>query len=306
MLHLEKIRELTLERPSAPGRPAHLSAASGLVAVKSFLYVVPDDEHYLGVFPAEGAAPGKLVRIVDGDLPDDKDERKRLKPDLEALVLLPPLPAWVHGALFAIGSGSKRNRRRGIVLPLDPQGSIAGKPRLIDLSPLFAAIGKQVDDLNIEGALLMKDRFVLLQRGNKGRGINALITMNLDDVLHSLTAGDSLREMPFDIRRYDIGSIDDIPLSFTDGTALPDGRIIFTAVAEDTDNSYSDGPCAGAAVGILASDGHLLRLERLDPGAKVEGIGAHQKDGRIQLLLVTDADDARVPASLYAAEMRDA
>src|SRR5271169_2423622 len=32
--------------------------------------------------------------------------------------------------------------------------------------------------------------------------------------------------------------------------ALPDGTMVFTAVAEDTDDNYNDGACAGAAVGI--------------------------------------------------------
>jgi hypothetical protein len=35
----------------------------------------------------------------------------------------------------------------------------------------------------------------------------------------------------------------------------------------------------------------------------VEGIAAHLEGRRINLLLVTDADDVSVPASLYAAEM---
>jgi hypothetical protein len=127
--------------------------------------------------------------------------------------------------------------------------------------------------------------------------------MSLNDVLAALGAGDTISAVPFDVRTYELGSIDDVPLCFTDGAALPDGRIVFSAVAEDTDNSYSDGPCAGAAVGILGSDGHLQNLERLVPGAKAEGIAAHVDGGRIQLHLVTDADDYKVPASLYAAQM---
>jgi hypothetical protein len=105
------------------------------------------------------------------------------------------------------------------------------------------------------------------------------------------------------VRTYDLGSIGDIPLCFTDGAALPDGRIVFAAVAEDTDDSYLDGACAGAAVGIIGSDLKVQGQERLEPGAKVEGVAARLAGNRIQLLLVTDADDARVPASLYAAEI---
>ena len=271
--------------------------------MKSWLYVVADDELHLGVFAAEGDAPGQLIRIFEGDLPDDKAQRKRLKPDLEALVLLPPFAAYTHGALFAIGSGSTPNRKRGVLLALDEQGRVEGEPRAIDLSQLFAPIGQQIGDLNIEGAVIAGDQLIFLQRGNKGGGINALIPMALGSFLLSLSVGNAIPEMPFDVRPRDLGSINAIPLTFTDAAALPDGRVVFSAVAEDTDNSYLDGACVGAAVGILAADGHLQRLEQLHPGAKVEGIDARLEGDRVRLLLVTDGDDALVPASLYFVEV---
>ena len=49
-LSLQRLRELDLEAPSEPGRPAFVSAASGLVCVGNYLYVVADDELSLGVF----------------------------------------------------------------------------------------------------------------------------------------------------------------------------------------------------------------------------------------------------------------
>lgn len=303
MLELQKIRELTLERPTAPGRATHLSAASGLVIVQSSLYVVADDELSLVVFPAAGEAPGKLIRYLEGELPFGKEKRKKLKPDLEALVLLPPFASYQHGALFAVGSGSRKNRRQGVLFELDEQGAILGSPRSIDLSPLLISMGAEVAELNIEGALWVQDRFMLLQRGNKGGGRNALITFGLKDVLHALAIGVVVPAMPFEIRYYDLGTVDGVLLSFTDGAALSDGRIVFTAVAENTDDSYADGACAGASVGILSNDGLLLSLDRLHPGVKVEGIDARLEDESIQLTMVSDADDAAIPAALYRAAL---
>jgi len=285
VLRLKKIRELELERPSRPGRPLHLSAASGLVVVQEYHYVVADDELHLGVFAAEGMQPGRLFRLFEGNLPRDKGDRKKLKPDLESLVLLPPLAGLRHGALFAIGSGSRRNRMVGVLLGLDQQGAIRGQPAQIDMTPLFGAIQKHVGELNIEGAVVLEDRFVLLQRGNKGSGLNALVTMRLDDALAELAGGTAFAPVPFDVRTYDLGAIDAVPLCFTDGAALPDGRIVFSAVAEDTDDAYADGPCAGAVVGVIGSDGHMARQERLVPGAKAEGIAARLEDRRIHVLL---------------------
>jgi hypothetical protein len=302
-VRLTKLRELALDAPSRPGRPRYLSAASGLVVVKSFHYVVADDELHLGVFPADGATPGTLFRLFEGELPKDKSDRKREKPDLETLLLLPSFARYEHGALLAIGSGSKSNRRRGALLALDERGGIRGQSRVIDLADLMSPIKKHVGDLNIEGAVTIGDALILLQRGNRGGGVNALVTMHLPDFLAALAAGDSVPAQPFDVRIYDLGSIDDVPLCFTDGAALPDGRVVFSAVAEDTSDSYSDGPCSGAAIGILSADGHVQSVRRITPGAKVEGVAVHLEGGRINLLLVTDADDVSVPASLYAAEL---
>jgi hypothetical protein len=303
MLELRKLRELTLEAPTAPGRPAHLSAASGLVIVNSLLYVVADDELSIAAFAAAGAAPGKLIRYREGDLPAAKSKRKKHKPDLESLVLLPSFGSYPHGALFAMGSGSRSNRRQGVIFALDAQGAIQGAARLIDLSPLLTAVGEKVVDLNIEGALWVQDRFMLLQRGNKGDGRNAVIKLDLSDVLHVLASGDSVPPMPFETRYYDLGDIDGVPLTFTDGAALSDGRIVFTAVAENVADSYADGACLGATAGILSSDGVLQSLDRLDPGVKVEGLDARLEGGRIALTMVSDADDAAIPASLYQASV---
>jgi hypothetical protein len=89
-LELRKLRDLDLEEPSAPGRPAHLSAASGVARRGEFVYVIGDDELHLGVFRLSSNAPGRLRRVLGGDLPADHERRSSAKPDLEALTLLPP------------------------------------------------------------------------------------------------------------------------------------------------------------------------------------------------------------------------
>ena len=77
----------------------------------------------------------------------------------------------------------------------------------------------------------------------------------------------------------------------------------FTAVAEDTGDSYTDGGCLGAAIGILGADGRIERMESIGPGYKLEGIDATLEDGCVSALLVTDADDADVPAALLACRL---
>ncbi|MFP2926764.1 DUF6929 family protein, partial [Pyxidicoccus sp. 3LG] len=108
-------RTLTLEVPEAPGRLAHVSAASGLVRAGEWLYVVADDALHLAVFPMRGDAPGRSVRLFEGVLPEEPKARKAAKPDLEVLCRVGPLTGAPHGALLALPSGSTEVRRRGAV-----------------------------------------------------------------------------------------------------------------------------------------------------------------------------------------------
>lgn len=305
MLSLTKVRELTLRAPPEPRRPCHLSAASGLVRVGAFLYVVADDEYHLGVFPAAGDAPGELIRMLPGALPDAPEPRKAAKPDLEALTLLPSMPGYPAGALLALGSGSRRNRRTGALLALDARGAVMGDAHLIDLSGVIAALHERLGKVNIEGAVVpdkQLERLLLLQRGNHPHSRNALVGVSLAAVLQRPESAPGAG-CPMDIRDVDLGTIDGIPLCFTDGAALPDGSLVFTAIAEAATDSYEDGPCVGAAIGVAGSDGTLRFLQRLDQPHKIEGVDAHVDGDILRLLLVTDADDAGIPAMLYTTEI---
>ncbi len=307
MIQSKQIRELNLTHGTSESRSSFISAASGLVKVNNLLYVVADDEHHLGVFSTDHVGPGELVRLFDGTLPDNAKLRKAQKPDLETLLLLPPLAGFPHGALLAMGSGSKPNRDTGVLLGLDAVGNtlwnINAAPRLIDLSLLYDAIRAEVDDLNIEGAVIADGRLILLQRGNKG-GANALIVCALDSFIDDLVAHTAprLRVAPL-VRAVELGDIDGVPLSFTDAAGLPGGNLLFTSAAENTDNSFDDGACSGSAIGIVDANGNVAMIERLDQPYKVEGVTATMQADGIHLLLVTDADDESKPACLLSAVM---
>ncbi len=300
MITLSKIRELDLSAATSDGRHLHLSAASGLVRADSCLYVIADDELHLGVFHSTDTKPGHLIRIFPGELPDSNPQRKKRKPDLETLMRLPAFAEYSYGALFALGSGAKRNRRLGALLALDAQGAANDHPRVIDLAKLFSALGDHFPALNIEGGIVSGDELCLLQRGNKRSGRNALIRFHLSPLLDMLGSDAGIaRVAPFAVHPVDLGSISGTPLGFTDGAALPNGDIVFSAVAEDTEDTYNDGACVGAAIGILDKGGNLRCLHRLDQPYKIEGVDASVEGGVIRLLLVTDADDAGIPASLF-------
>jgi hypothetical protein len=304
-LRLERLRTLRLDSNRAPDRPRFISAASGLVPVGRWLYVIADDELYLGVFPAKGKAKGSLVRLLPGRLPKGRKERKGRKADFEVLTLLPHFSGCPHGALLALGSGSRPNRRRGVLVPLDRAGAIGGAPRVISLAGLYSVLATELREVNVEGAVVLGRYLCLLNRGSPKKGGSAVVRLNLRAVLRFIASSDAIGALPFKVRHYDLGKAEGVPLGFTDGAALPDGSLLFSAVAESSEDAYADGPCVAAAVGVIRPDGPLGPVRRLRPLRKVEGIALRPGSRGRKLLLVTDADDARVPAGLYVAKLSE-
>ncbi len=288
MIRPRPIRDLSIEG----GR--FISAASGLVRTGDFIYVIADDEYELGVFPAQGDAPGHLVRFLPGELPTDPAQRKHRKPDVEALAFLP-------GALLALGSGSRPQRKTGFLWDLDMRGALAGEPQQLDLRPLYDALDRDIPDLNIEGAAVSGGHVLLFQRGNGRGAVNAVIALDLAAALDSLGDGRLDAGAVTGTRRHDLGEVDGVRLCFTDAAGLHDGRVVFTAVAERGEDTYDDGECIASGVGMLDANGDMTAWDALDSALKVEGIEVQHRGDEMVLLLVADPDDAGSPSSLLAA-----
>ncbi len=302
MLETRIIRELFINDAACSAGQAHLSAASGLVKLGNRLYVVADDEHHLAVFDLSNHEPGQRVPIFDGTLPLRRKARKAAKPDCEALVVLPAFAGCAHGALMAMGSGSRRSRHRAALLALDADANIHGPTRTIDLTPLLTPLHELIPDLNIEGAFVQGDAFSLLQRGNSGSAMNARIDFSWP-LLQAWLAEAGAAPEPAAIARFALGAIDNVALSFTDGAPLSGGDWLFSAAAEDTSDTYNDGRCVGSAIGLVDAGGTIRWKERLSLNCKVEGIAVAASGKTIDLLLVTDADDRRQPAQLLSAQL---
>ncbi len=168
MLRLRMLRALTLQAGAASWRPGFLSAASGLVCIGDQLYVVADDELHLGVFDVRGRRAGRLLRLFSGELSSKLKKRKKQKPDLEVLMQLPAMQRHQHGALLALGSGSKERRHRGALIALDEKGGVARPPVEADAEPLFQYLQTKIDALDVEGAWIHGSNLNLLQRESKG------------------------------------------------------------------------------------------------------------------------------------------
>lgn len=304
MIRPKILRRLDLEAAPDAACLRYLAAGSGLVVVDDFLYVVADDALHLTCFHRSSDAAGSLMRLFPGELPREHAARKAAKPDLEALVRLPAFGNYPSGALLAVPSGSTTQRCQGALLRLDAQGAIIGGPKSIDFSALYAALGTQVTALNIEGAVVVDDALMLLHRGSRPYPLNALIELSLPEVHAGLVTRSAIEALsPRRVRWVDLGDVDGVALSITDGAALPDGRLVVIAVAEQSPDSYADGPCLGAAAGVLGRNGRVQQLQHLQPTYKIEGVQAWIEDGLIRLLLVTDADDESNPGYLLEVEL---
>jgi hypothetical protein len=262
-----------------------LAAASALVCSGDELLVLADDELVLQRYSHAGVYLGQHL-LMAGELPDDAASRKRLKPDFEMLCQLP------DGRLLALGSGSKKRRRRAVLWQ-------AGTTQVIDLRPLYLAFEALLPGLNLEGAVVQGELLVLAQRGNSAGSLNALISLDLACVLSQLAGASLGPESVRSITPIDLGTLQGVPLSFTDLCLSNDGRLLFSAAAEDTDSSYLDGACAGSVLGCLV-DGQVQALWPLAGQAKIEGL-CMLADGSLRL--VNDPDDRSAQSTLYRLEL---
>jgi hypothetical protein len=263
-----------------------LAAASGVRAWADRLYVIADDELSLGVYDLVGA-PYARVPLLAGELPEEHAARKAHKPDFEALLSLP------DGSLLALGSGSTAQRRRGVRVELGTQPRVC----VLDFSELYAALERELPELNLEGGAVWNERVWLCSRGNSASRDDALIELDHDGFCAAIASGRApdagvLRA----VRRVQLGELAGAPLSFTDLSVLR-GKLVFSAAAEASANTYDDGEVTGSIVGVISALGLPQWPEQI-PGRKIEGICAA---GENALFLVADADDRGSRAPLFRA-----
>jgi hypothetical protein len=300
------LRDLLISRQLHPRGMPHLSAASGLVILNKRCYVVADDEHHLAIFGTEPDSPLTLVRLFAGDLPDEKAERKALKADLEVLVSIAPdsrWPGFPDGALLALGSGSKRGtREKGLLLTLGSDGSIAAS-RPLDLSHWYEPLRLEFADLNIEGGMVSGNTFRLLQRANTGDPRNACIEYDWPDLMQWLIGVRAEPPPVALIVLIDLGAVDGVPLGVTDAAAVTDELWAVSAAAENTDNSFVDGPCLASAIALIDNAHQVVAQYELAGAPKVEGLVATVAAGRVNFVMVTDSDNPAVASQMLTASV---
>ena len=244
----------------------------------------------------------RLLPPVEGlDVFSEAEGTKHLKPDLEVAC-----PAEVDGdpAVVLLGSGSTPRRMRGVVVRLGDGGPVAQHG---DLGPLYervaGCLGVPMDQLNLEGAGRHGDVLRWFQRGNLAAGVpSSSVDLSLSAVVDAILGrGDPGAVSVGNVRRYDLGEVEGVGLAVTDAVALPDGRTLLSAAAEDTPNAVDDGPVVATAL-VLVDDVDVLAVAPIPEVEghvpKIEGLALREVHGdEVHLLAVVDDDDPAVPSA---------
>ena len=287
-----------------------LRAASAIAPLGGGWLIAQDDATHAG-----WRTPGSLRRVrvlppVEGhDVFSSAAGTKHLKPDFESAC---EVRVDAEPAALLLGSGSSPARMRAVLVSSADDGQ---RVTVADLSPLYGAVadtlGVPLDALNLEGACCLDDRLRWFNRGNLRAGVPAAsVEVGVDDVVAAvLGRRDAARVTVAAPCRYDLGAIAGVGLAITDAVALPDGRVLVSAAAEDTPNAIDDGPVVGAALVVLDGDrvADVARLPSRDDGAvwKVEGLAVEQSaTDDLRLLGVVDADDPLTPSAALSLRVR--
>ena len=287
-------RPLHYDHPADPGddRPAHVRAASGLAVQGGRFVIAQDDTSFLAVVAADGVSAIKLPRGIDG--------RRRFeialgnkydKLDLESCIA-------IDDELWAFGSG---------LLPIRDKICRVhhGAVRVFDAGPFYTRVREAIgSEINLEGVARVGTELWLFHRGNTGGVDNgpAVLGIELDAMRTWLDGRGALPVIEW-VDGYNLGTIDDHRLGFTDAFAGQDG-VFYLATAEASADAIDDGRVLGSHLGVITQDAVRAAPLRSADGVpvKAEGIALDPKrPGHAWIVL--DPDDPGQPAAMLEVEL---
>jgi hypothetical protein len=279
-----------------------VTAASGIAPLGDGWLIAQDDATFAAWRRPDGVTPVRVLPSVEGhDRFSEAEGTKKLKPDLEVAC-----PAEVDGepAVLLLGSGSSPRRMRGVLVRLDDGVPVV---QAADLAPLYDRVvrrlGLPMDHLNLEGASRHGDQVRWFNRGNLAAGVRSgSVDVPLEGLVAAVLGRDAASSVPVDEpRTYELGEVEGVGLAVTDAIAVPDGRVLLSAAAEDTPNAVDDGPVVATAL-VLVDGETVLDVAPIpavdDHVHKVEGLALRAvRDGEVHLLAVVDDDDPGTPSA---------
>lgn len=277
--------------------PGYLQSASAIEVFADNVYIAGDSLSWLYLYKKNFYF---LYRLrLDEHLSTDVLP-KADKPDWEAMSVL--LHRGYDPMLLIIGSGSKSPQRDKAMLVNLYNNEVSVVPHWPKFYQLIRENIASDNELNIEGLAQVKDKLVLLNRGNVNGG-NFI----------AITDTSAPWQLPFELNIIQSApaDINGVKAGFTGAFYVEEEDVlIYTAAAEITDNAYDDGVVAGSAIGFFSNISKRLAEKELTPdeqvplnkesgfSGKLESLALHRKVGnKYEFYAVTDNDDE--PGSLY-------
>lgn len=228
---------------------SEITSASSLINIEGRVFVCCDDQYSL----YELNSNQKWIEYIwqqAPQLPTDSYKRKKLKPDFEALIG----PILDGNAIMLVPSGSKMNRTTALRFDLETHNFTS-----FDLSSFFTKLSENVGNMNIEGAAIWKNHYLLMNRG-VGDDSSSMIQVNIENF--SIVS----------IVSIDFGEMAGIKLHGSEICVFEDDLYV-AAVAEDTNNSYDDGKVSGSALFRISPDSFaIIDQWAFDQPVKIEGL----------------------------------
>ena len=262
-------------------------SGSGIEFYDNKIYLVGDDAARILVMNKRWKEKYDIALFESSE----KRIPKKLKADLEATAIL---QLDKKNYLLVLGSGSKQNRSKAILVDLKDDGITE-----FDNTVFYERLKKSgVADLNIEGAAQVHDHLLLCNRANQSNPVNQFIITSLDFFRNQEEAPISLLDI--DLRAYE-ESIGVSGITYSD----VHDQIIFTTSAEATGNSYDDGAIGKSYLGIIENGYRKIWKKNMKvnelidlpgtfdefKGHKVESVCIQsEKDHSVKLQLVADDD----------------
>ncbi len=273
-----------------------IPSGSGIEKWQDKIYIVGDDSNFLFELNNDWELT-KAIRLFDR--PTDENERimKPIKPDLEAVTLVPP------SHLLAMGSGTLPELRDvGVLLNLAAQDEL----EYLNFNEIYETLRSITSQVNIEGACNVDDKIILLNRGDNQHS-NQLIITNWNRKQLSV-------EKQLDIHFLDLPQIENINAGFTGCVHLPEtDMMIFCASAEDTSNGYDDGMIKGSLLGVMQNftsqiAHHEVKISDIMipeffKGKKIESVCIDEFINRNEVTILVVADNDKGKTELMRLHM---
>jgi hypothetical protein len=288
-------------------RPSYVRSASGIAWSGNYFAVVQDDANFIALVDT------KIEKAIAVTLPageggkrqfDDTRGNKKFKMDLESCVLVRHENQEI---LITFGSGSNPFRENIVILRNLSEAPI---PEVYNAAELYKILRSAKDfagsELNIEGAVFLDKKIRLFNRGNGAasedtEAVNASCDLDWQSLYDYLINSKKQPPALQNITRYYLGILGDLALGLTDATDY-NGKLFFSAAAEDSPDAVTDGEVSGSALGVLDKQNKIRWIEITHGdgnrfNGKVEGI-TFLKNEPNRVFVVVDQDSPEKASEL--------